>query len=167
MVENVHTPHWTHQKREKSYLTFMRRRTYSSEITPHCRSDAYIQIFVYNYITLLLLFFLAHFLRSSICSTSLDSSTTLPFTIVCVTTFTIFRVLTSGSSANNQSRIDHFTWKSKYIIFLFWAPVCAHWNSENERMVTYFWEVEEFLSPCLETYNMCFYTNKVVIFLYQ
>lgn len=112
--------------------------------------------------------FLAHFLRSSICSTSLDSSTTLPFTIVCVTTFTIFRVLTSGSSANNQSRIDHLTWKSKYIILYLisiCASVCAHWNSENERMVTYFWEVEEFLSPCLETYNMCFYTNKEVYFV--
>lgn len=41
---------------------------------------------------------LAHFLHSSICSTSLDSSTTLPLIMVWVTTFTIFLVLTSGSS---------------------------------------------------------------------
>lgn len=41
---------------------------------------------------------LVHLLRSSKCSTSLDSSTTLPLTMVCVTTFTIFLVLTSGSS---------------------------------------------------------------------
>lgn len=39
-----------------------------------------------------------YFLVSSICSTSLDSSTTLPSTIVWVTTFTIFLVRTSGSS---------------------------------------------------------------------
>lgn len=44
---------------------------------------------------------LAHFLCSSNCSTSLDSSTTLPLTIVCVTTFTIFLVLTSGSSVTD------------------------------------------------------------------
>lgn len=38
------------------------------------------------------------------CSTSLDSSTTLPLTIVCVTTFTIFLVLTSGSSVIHLSQ---------------------------------------------------------------
>lgn len=75
---------------------------------PHVLS---MYIFQSMYITTLhcCSFFLAHFLRSSICSTSLDSSTTLPLTIVCVTTFTIFRVLTSGSSAKSQNRVDHFT----------------------------------------------------------
>ena len=42
-----------------------------------------------------------YFLVSSICSTSLDSSTTLPLTMVWVTTFTIFLVLTSGSPATH------------------------------------------------------------------
>lgn len=49
---------------------------------------------------------LSHFLRSSICSTSLDSSTTLPLIMVWVTTFTIFLVLTSGSSVKqNTTRV--------------------------------------------------------------
>ena len=39
-----------------------------------------------------------HFFGSSMCSTSLDSSTTLPLIMVWVTTFTIFLVRTSGSS---------------------------------------------------------------------
>lgn len=54
---------------------------------------------------------LAHFLRSSICSTSLDSSTTLPFTMVWVTTLTIFLVLTSGSSVT-QERVRFYSHSS-------------------------------------------------------
>lgn len=45
-----------------------------------------------------------HFFRSSICSTSLDSSTTFPFTMVWVTTLTIFLVLTSGSSTKGRKK---------------------------------------------------------------
>lgn len=44
----------------------------------------------------------AQFLSSSICSTSLDSPTTFPLIMVWVTTFTIFLVLTSGSSVTRQ-----------------------------------------------------------------
>lgn len=47
--------------------------------------------------------FLFYFFVSSICSTSLDSSTTLPLIMVCVTTFTILRVRTSGSSAERKT----------------------------------------------------------------
>lgn len=107
---------WT--SRDLAYLTYMMRQK-NTQIGNHHPMNYQCIYFRSMYTTTLhcCSVFLAHFLRSSICSTSLDSSTTLPFTIVCVTTFTIFRVLTSGSSAENQSSIDHFTWKAKYIIF--------------------------------------------------
>lgn len=49
--------------------------------------------------------FLFYFFVSSICSTSLDSSTTLPLIMVCVTTFTILRVRTSGSSVDRKTEM--------------------------------------------------------------
>lgn len=58
----------------------------------------------------------SHFLDSSICSTSLDSSTTFPLIMVWVTTLTIFLVRTSGSSAktNSKSSVTKMTviWKA-------------------------------------------------------
>lgn len=45
----------------------------------------------------------SYFLDSSICSTSLDSSTTFPLIMVWVTTLTIFLVRTSGSSVERNS----------------------------------------------------------------
>lgn len=71
-------------------------------------------------------FCLAHFLRSSICSTSLDSSTTLPLTIVCVTTFTIFRVLTSGSSAKESKQV---TLLGRQNTFIFHSILFFHFTT--------------------------------------
>lgn len=56
-------------------------------------------VFFHNWVKFRDAVYLLLFLISSISSTSLDSSTTLPSTIVWVTTFTIFLVRTSGSSA--------------------------------------------------------------------
>lgn len=99
------------------HYNMMRRRTYRSEIihNPHA---LWMYMFRSMYITTLQCcsFCLAHFLRSSICSTSLDSSTTLPLTIVCVTTFTIFRVLTSGSSAKESKQVT-LLWRQNTFIF--------------------------------------------------
>lgn len=52
-----------------------------------------------------------YFFVSSICSTSLDSSTTLPLTIVWVTTLTIFLVRTSGSSAQRETGEREMGWE--------------------------------------------------------
>lgn len=146
------------------------RRTYRSEIihNPHA---LWMYMFRSMYITTLhcCSFCLAHFLRSSICSTSLDSSTTLPLTIVCVTTFTIFRVLTSGSSAKESKQV---TLLGRQNTFIFYSILFFHFTTyrakdihsfllsqmhtgiqENKVTCTYFWEAEELLSPCLKRYK--------------
>lgn len=72
------------------------------------QSEAAQIFFFYNWVKFRdavdFLVIISYFLVSSICSTSLDSSTTLPSTMVWVTTFTIFLVRTSGSSAQTRNR---------------------------------------------------------------
>lgn len=94
----------------------------------------------------------SHFLLSSICSTSLDSSTTLPLIIVWVTTFTIFLVRTSGSSAGweEEGRVRRERERDKEIMAGQASSHLIGWNGFEWR-TSYFWVEEELPLHCRGT----------------
>lgn len=71
-----------------------------------------------------------HFFRSSICSTSLDSSTTFPFTMVWVTTLTIFLVLTSGSSTKGRGEKNNAKTKRHENVCKFSVLNLYYWTTQ-------------------------------------
>lgn len=87
--------------------------------------------------------------RSSICSTSLDSSTTFPFTMVWVTTLTIFLVLTSGSSTEGKKKKNNAKTKRHDNLCKFSVLNLNYWTTQVVLLLPLIYGAELLSKSCV------------------